>query len=906
MLRLSIYALIPLLLLALIFGCDDNPSSPEQTLYSVSLSTLPDSISSPQGVIRSLPFTVTVINVTENLPVVNEDITITVAGRGNVIPAQASTDNDGFVDGVYEVSIPLGESSAIITAHYGDQSDQATISLYGTVRPVTVSMTADPPTVVVQGGGSTTISLAVYVADANGVGVSNQPIRFTMRPDEGGSMFGALSPSFQTDQSGNAVASFSSQGGSGRMVIKCAIDNPYLVPELFDETTIEVIQMPVGTATIRLSSNTNYIFADYGTTTARITALLQNQRGEGVANELISYTVNNNGVMMPGSAVTDAQGITQVELTDIGLLSTNALGEREPCKVIARSQRYNSSDSIYVDIRPPENVVRILLSTERQQIGINGRFWVRASCFTDEAMTRPAPSGKQVRFTQAGGFSRYSSSLVITNENGIAETQFLASPQSGTVTLNAEVRNQDDLLNPIYSNEVQIGIIPGPPVRLTVEANPYTLTLGEIGAQSTITSTVSDSAGNPVSDGSVLVQFESSLGTLTPSSAQTENGRAISFLRPEMEAGVSTVTATVETEGDDLMVQTYVQFTSGVGSSIELSAEPLEIHVGGQITQSTLRAVVRDMNGNPVATPTKVVFELITNFEPPHACNINDNDPFNFDTIRTDNGMAVATLNAGIRTGPQLIHAYTLDFDDQPTGIEASLNSIVVVSGTPVSMVVDLNNNGLDAGGGAWQLEVSARVYDIFHNPVVDRIPVLFSIGEDDIASIEAGYTGNRGLISDPTPGVAFTRLTYNGRRTFQPVTIIASVQTEEGDSIGSTVRSVLPLQQGSLSINIDPSNWMFEGGEDDTCEILVWANCQDGHNTMIDEAPIIFSTSRGRLYPTDNEVGSGAVLLRGTEAAFFLNADSNEEIIEINASIEGYNVVADSVNVTMTRRQGE
>ncbi len=904
MLRLSTYVSILFLLLALIFGCDDNPSSSEPTLYSISLSPLPDSICSVQGVTRTLPFTVTAINITENLPIVDESITITLSGNGDISPMQATTDKDGIIEAVYTATMLLGQSSATITAQHGALSDQATINLFGTVRPVNVSLTADPQTVIVQRGASTTIVLSAYISDANGVGVANQPIRFTMRPAEGDSMFGSLSPTYRTANNGIAEAIFHSQTGLGRMIVKCEVDDQYLTPEIYGEVMLEIIPQPVGTGTIQLSSSTDYIYADNGATTARITALMQNQRGEGLPDERITFTTNNNGTIF-SSAVTGDNGIAHVELSDIGLPSSNASGDPEPCMVIAQNRRYNTADTVYVDIRPSNNVQLILLSTERQWIRIDGSFWVRATCFTNDEMTRNAPAGTQVQFTLAGESGRYSSTNVNTNEDGVAETQFIAGTEPGIVTLQAEARNQDDLLNPLYSNEIQIEIQPGYPSQLTIEVDPDMLTIGEYGQQSTITATVSDSAGNPVRDGSVLVLFGTSLGTVDPPSTPTTNGIAVGYLRPGVESGLALVTAYVETETGELSADTYVEFITVGSGSIELTADPLVIRIAGCgcNSQSTLRALVRDVYGNPVQIPIKVVFEIITNDTPPEACNINNNTPFNIDTTFTSNGVAVSTLNAGSQYGPQMIRAYTLDDHDQPTEVEDWLNNVQVDVGPPDAIDIDFNNNGIDLGGGAWQIEVSARVYDIYRNPVADMIPVVFNIAEGGNATIEPGFTGNQNMSGESVEGVAFGRMTYNGRHTFEPVTVQAYCRTELVDSVGADETTVLPLQQGTLGLSVDPAFWMFERGEDDSCEIVIWATCQDGHNRLIEEAPILFSSSRGRLYPSENDNGSAAVVLRGREGDFFLDDESTEVIIEINATIEGYDIDAESVNVTMTRR---
>lgn len=897
MFRISIYLLIAFFM---VIGCDGNtPSTPEPNNYYIAIDNLPESVTSLNGITRQFDFTVTVINTRDNTPVSGEELTLTVAGAGSVSPVQATTDGDGFVDAVWSVSPQLGASTATIFAEIGGFHNQKTIEIEGTVRPFALSLNAEPQTVVIPQGTSASIAISAYVSDATGVGTPATSIRFSMQPADGYEQFGSLTPDYVTDNDGLADATFNSKSGFGRMVIRCEVDNEQLIPPVYGEITVQVIQEAAGSGVVRLSSDQAYIYADNGVSTARISALMQNGQGAALSGEQIGFSVNNNGIV-PNSAVTNNQGIALVELSDVGLPSTNANGDREPCRIIARNLRYRTADTIFVDIRPPENVQSILLSTENRTMGINGSVWVRATCFLDPNRNRIAPLGKTVQFTLDPGLGRYERVQVVTDQNGTAMTQFIAGAASGSVTLLAQLRNPDAPEVLIESNAVEISIQPGPPNRMTMFADPVLIRIGEGGAQSLITATVRDSASNPVRDGTV-VSFSPTLGNMTPSSVVTAGGRAEAFLRPGEQSGVSTVTGTVQSPTGEVNAQTWVQFVAGGGTSIEFTANPLQIQPGLH-QGSGLRVTLRDIHGNLVQTPTQVVFELITDDEPPESCNINDNDPFNMDTTTTNNGVAVATLNAGWRPGFQLLRAFTLDANGQPTGVEAYLRDLQIVSGPPESIDIGFNFNARDAGGSSWQLELSARVLDVFHNPVADSIPVVFSLDED-IASVTPGFTGNSGIFSEPTMGTAFSALTFFGRDAFQPVTVTAYCRTEQIDSVGGSGSANLPLIQGQLSLSVDPGNWLFERDEGDTCNVLVWATCRDGHGTVIDEAPVLFNSSRGRLYETEDDVGSAAVRLRGTENTFFLDDELVEEIIELNATVEGYDVHADSVNVIINRR---
>jgi hypothetical protein len=467
-------------------------------------------------------------------------------------------------------------------------------------------------------------------------------------------------------------------------------------------------------------------------------------------------------------------------------------------------------------------------------------------------------------------------------------------------------------------------VYPGSPANITVRASPTVLRIGEVGEQSRIVVTVTDSFGNPVRDASILVLFSATLGTVDPPSMQTDTGRAVAILRPGVEAGVSIISVTIQGYEEILSAQTAVSFIAGGGSSIQLSADPLEVPVRGT---SALRAVVRDANGNLVEVPTAVVFEIITDEEPPEGGNINGNAPHTSDTTVTSNGVAVATFNAGIRIGPQLFRAYTLDHEGQRTGVEATLSTVMVVGGPPAILSLGWENDARDAGGGSWEIPISAQITDRNRNRVRRETTASFRVSP--VGSIESHCITNGGL--------AVVDLSYLSENTFDEVTVSAYLLTED-DSISAELTFQLPLQRGELELHADPENGMVEGEE--MLDFRVWGILRDGHGVMINNAPILFGSNRGQFYydrgginrpnlepfapspsrrltgeendgdtpnermQDDDPNGNAVVWLRGNVGGFFLDPFTLEVTIQIQARVEGYNdIFADPVFVFITRR---
>ncbi len=319
---------------------------------------------------------------------------------------------------------------------------------------------------------------------------------------------------------------------------------------------------------------------------------------------------------------------------------------------------------------------------------------------------------------------------------------------------------------------------------------------------------------------------------------------------------------------------------------------------------------------------------------PPEGCSINGRG--GIDSVITSGGIARARLTAGTMTGPKLLNAYTWRDESRMDTVSTIISAIVVIGGPPDQIDLDVDNEGVDAGGGIWRIEVSARVYDEYRNPVRDGIPVQFTC--DSIASISNGWTGNEGLHGQSEQGIAFAILTYHSFHTFDTVTVTASIRTVER-TIEASRMIILPLQQGSLTLNVSPDSWMIDAPHMGTTNFVCVATLRDGHDVLINNAPVLFSSNRAYFYwynyfraphyvlydlfadPPEPPIkytgwnfgnghrehrenpGEATVYLRGEEWDFFLDAVSPEVNVQVMAQVVGYeDVIARPVIVVVTR----
>jgi len=238
-----------------------------------------------------------------------------------------------------------------------------------------------------------------------------------------------------------------------------------------------------------------------------------------------------------------------------------------------------------------------------------------------------------------------------------------------------------------------------------------------------------------------------------------------------------------------------------------------------------------------------------------------------------------------------------------------------VTAGPPFGIDIDVNDEGEDIGGGAWLIEVSARIWDRYRNPVSDRIPVWFTV-EPQVANIDPAFTGNENRAGEIIPGMAFTNLVYQSRNTFRAIEISALVHTEDGE-IEAHRDHILPLQEGTLELNVDPANWMFDVDRE-IAEIRCWVTLNDGQALPLNGAPILFSSNRAAFgwrdpndqmrmfYPDpvrmitglrdqlhDEEPGQATVFLVAEEGEIFLDPFGNEMTVQIDAYVEGFQDVS-------------
>ena len=178
----------------------------------------------------------------------------------------------------------------------------------------------------------------------------------------------------------------------------------------------------------------------------------------------------------------------------------------------------------------------------------------------------------------------------------------------------------------------------GSPALLLLQADALVLPMNNGAAQ--VTARVRDAQGNPVA-GSV-VQFQSSLGSVNPASATTDNnGVAITTFQASGAAGRALITATTNGLSREAAIQLVNPATSATTNVLTLDFGASQLDPG---QTATINAVLRDGAGQPVAGELVTLFGSLGEVTPASA-------------MSDANGRVTASYRAGPNAGAAMITA---------------------------------------------------------------------------------------------------------------------------------------------------------------------------------------------------------------------------------------------------------
>ena len=359
------------------------------------------------------------------------------------------------------------------------------------------------------------------------------------------------------------------------------------------------------------------------------------------------------------------------------------------------------------------------------------------------------------------------------------------------------------------------------------------------------------------------VYFESTNGRLSELSKFTDTlGIALvdfSDTGDPEEAGVSTIVARYQhpvfgTLIDSVQITILDTTYSGTPAYVEIpSSYPGEIMVvgGGGLESTQICARVYDENGVLVNEPVNVTFTLGPNI--PEGANINNAGIS--DSTYTADGEACVSINSGTGPGPVRVTATVLT--DSGEVISATATPAIIATGPPYYIEPEYNPQDTDPiGGGFYQTEAAAMVYDRWYNPVSDSTYVYWSMEPNPLEAdtvIDAfvqgvSFTGNENLNGDNFPGVAYTTITYSTDAIGNLGLVTALTFGTNGDTIMARINedegeAMMYFVPGELNLFANFLYWDFSL-DGNPAEILVTSTLTDSYHIAVSGADVMINAT--------------------------------------------------------------
>ena len=508
---------------------------------------------------------------------------------------------------------------------------------------------------------------------------------------------------------------------------------------------------------------------------ATITARVVDNNGFPVEGQLVDFSVtttdgeNSHAEIerLPSTGISNAQGEVKAIVSDT---------EAENLIVTVQADTVKQEISLYfgatLKLSPPEaesiadGVTPVTLTamvSDVQGVGI---------------------SGIPVNFRVVNGQVFLDHFRVNTDESGRAEVN-VTNDVLGKATIEAQA---DTLASKAITTVTFINT--SQPSKLTLRSSLDDITPPRqlaLSGEATIIASVKDAQGLPVEDGT-RVDFTTETGLIT-SSALTNNGIAEAKFHANMQAGLTTITATVTNELTETLTLIVQPGSAGMIEVNNIDPSVIGIIGSGVAQSATIEFLVKDDLGNPVADDTPVNFTLGKTTLGGGEMILTTQGQGGTTAIgMTKNGLARVTLKSGIVAG-------NIDVIATVNDNISTIARVIIVGGLPDANHLSVVPKFLNIAGGVMfglQNQITAYVGDRFGNIVPDNTSVSFiseggtigtSIGEGAFttttefgqatatlqsASPSTPYLGgiptfrnwgyqcsdNYALVTSPTPGV--------------------------------------------------------------------------------------------------------------------------------------------------------
>ena len=424
---------------------------------------------------------------------------------------------------------------------------------------------------------------ATLTATNNGV-VSGRVIQFGLS-NEALATFGNTAGSAVTNAQGVATISLLAGNSSGAGTVTATYNNATAEAAFNsagdggDTVDITVGSVALIADTLQLGSST--------ASKVELTALVRDTNNVVLADVPVNFS-SDSGELVQIDSVTGENGVARATLT------TQTNKNNRDIKVMARVQQQSSELTVSVvgtaiEVAAPDSVVLAdsttidMFLTDSNGAGIQGvDIEVTSSLGNTLSDTSPATSGN-------AGKASFTYTAVNSGTDTLTVTA-LGATNSVVINISADAFAFIDT-DTEDGQVLEVGLNTAQALNVEWLVN-NTANVGQEVTFNTTRGVIADSAAN--------------LATSVTSSDVTDaEGKAQAFVRSQF-AGLATISAIGGEGGDAVSAKKVIEFVAVNPTKVETQAFPAQVGVG---ESSTIRAIVRDTNNNPVKNQV-VVFSL--------------------------------------------------------------------------------------------------------------------------------------------------------------------------------------------------------------------------------------------------------------------------------------------------------
>lgn len=855
-------------------------------------------------------------------PVAGLPLRLSLTGVGTLtVPAQsrdpygadefdALTDENGQVIATYSTALVTSDTTVTVTAAPGAgitgvAPSQLTLTLRA---PVIASVEVQPQLTQLVADGQSFTRVTITVRDRLGSPMPKQTIALSVSPAQGHfeDLQGKTISSISSGDTGTVEVIYRSGTRTGSVTLTASVGT------ISGQAVITLV--PGSPAKIELVANPTTAPAD-GTTEIRVTATVRDANENAIPNVQVQFTSTPALTITPPAAVTNETGQASVSVVaprtagsyllraQVGTISatiTLVFEAGAPSVMTLSVSRTNLLVSL-----PPRPEYDVLVPYSRTEI---------TATVVDE--NNNPVSGVVVQFSATAGTIQ---ATATTNVAGVAKALFVAPsvvPPGGQVTVNAQAG--------AASASVTLDILPGPPARVQVTANPL-MVPADGRSQITVFASVFDANGNPVADGTQVYfsarkeanvnSLEMGAGNFLRDNIPTVNGIAqatfVAGIRPGVRARIvaqafgtvfGQAFGPVPAETELPAIQTQFPLVQLGGQLVvSLSASEMSVSSRDDTRDPTERRPLRisdprenfvdltiqlvDGQGNPAPLAGQLVY--LTSSDSRTLFVHGGNNDLGATVVSTDAaGRASVRVYASRTAGPVTITAELRDAQNRPftqTSVTVrqrpGIPSLIVPTPQPSVIFVP-------GAGTPTSTTIIAGVFDAANNPVEDGVLVRFSADAGTLTPTQA--TTVNGQVT-----ATLTSSPDTGRFT---VRVEASVPGQTTPAVGSTIVA-FAVNVTRISVTATPTT--IVGNGTDTAQVFATFT-----GTIPDNTRVQVFTDRGFVV----RAGQRRAFLPVVGNALTFTFLSEEVAAETTATVRVEtvdsrgNIVAGTVQIRMTR----